>query len=303
MNRLSSLIYFVLIVVSPLSVLAEKPDTIRVTSLLDFPRPTEELKEKFNRETPADMVQVKKIGGFIIEGFATENQKFLEEVVRPALQPQLDKLKALPPQQQISHLALFGYEVVRVYFGEPTQTWEFYRWGGDLFDLDDPQEAGRRFDKRYGLDCSGLVALPFELAVYFDLMKAEDPAAVFGSQGFAQYCQKHQVEDKGGRGGTSNRFRVDSSDMSRLGREVFSVPLGESVKKTQLKKLQPGDVISGPGHVGILVDWQGELHYIESGVTVIGENGHRIVPAEEGLNQFARDYPVSVRRSLPDKAK
>jgi hypothetical protein len=203
---------------------------------------------------------------------------------------------SFPPTEQINALALFGHETYRTWFGR-----DAFAWGGHLHDLDDPQESGPNFQNRYGMDCSGFVSLPYELAVDFGLMDATDPAAVFSSQGFRHYAETHGLQDRGGRGGTANNWRVDTVDMNNLGRLIFTVPKDGAPAEEDLLKLQPGDIVLGPGHVGLVVEIEGEFYYLEHGGWVVPPNGalpYRIKPA---LVIFAEKGELKIKRSLPDR--
>jgi hypothetical protein len=200
----------------------------------------------------------------------------------------------MPVNELIGDLTLFTHEMYRSWFGPG-----FYRWGGDMLDLDDPQEEGNRAHSLFGLDCSGFVSAPYEIAVYAGLLEPGDSAALFSSAGFALYARAHGMEDLGGRRRTSNRFRVDTHDLLRLGQEVLRVPKGGSPDKGQLALLRSGDVVGRTGHVGIIVLIEGEPYYLESGGSVLPRNGnypHRAGPA---LTIFARGGELTVRRALP----
>ncbi len=267
---------------------------------IEIPEPTDEQRKIFNRGAPADKKTITKDNGLTVTGYVTGNREFLEHVIEPIITPHVKELSSRHPVEIINTLSLFSYEIYRLYFGKGTESWSYYRWGGDVLDLDDSQTRGHRFRYRYGLDCSGYASMPYELAVYFDLIAPEDEAAVFSSQGFEIYCKKHGIADKGGTGGTSNRYRVDTSDMQNLGREIMSVEKGGIPAFEDIRKLQAGDVVVGPGHAGILVEIHGDLFYTEVGRTVIPPKGKTLTLVFSGLVQFARDYPLTVRRSLPD---
>ena len=127
-------------------------------------------------------------------------------------------------------------------------------------------------------------------------------AAVFSSKGFERYCVAYGARDRGGRGGTTNRYRVDTIDMPPLGRSLFSIDRDGSPSPSDLEQLQPGDLFLGPGHVGIVVEVEGRLYYMESGADVLPEPGEWMTPVAEGLRLFARKYPLTVKRSLPDRS-
>lgn len=168
--------------------------------------------------------------------------------------------------------------------------------GGDILDLDDPQESSIRYEYSYGLDCSGLSALPFELAVYFNLLTPEQ--ALFSSRGFKMYCSKNSMQDIGGRKGTSNNFRLDTPELAELGEEVFSLEKGQPPTEEQISLLQPGDIVGRSGHFGIIAFVKGEPYYFESGGWVVPKNDGIPVKAMEALKIFASNGSIMVRRCL-----
>ena len=265
---------------------------------IEIPTPTQEQRAKFNRRAKGEIKTIRKENGRIITGSVTNNKEFLEEVMKPLVLPYVDELKQKHPAEIISALTLFGFEIYHVYFGR-----EFFRWAGDILDLDEPQKVGIRHKYRYGLDCSGFASMPYELAVYFGLMNPEDESAVFSSRGFEIYSKKHNIKDEGGTDGTSNNFRVDSIDMMKLGSVIVSVDKGGSLSEENIKKLQPGDIAGREGHVGIIVDINGKLYYLESGGQVVPPRGWKPIPVAEAIKIFAENGPVIIQRSLPDYKK
>ncbi|MDP4190775.1 MAG: hypothetical protein Q8858_04415 [Bacteroidota bacterium] len=263
---------------------------------IEIPTPTKEQKAKFNADIKSEKVDIKKPGGKVISGYKTANKEFLEEVVRPIVLPHLDELKKMPKEEMINTLALFGHELFQIYFGK-----DFYRWGGDILDLDDPQSEEFRHDAKYGLDCSGFSTLPYELAVYFGLLDKEDTEATASSKGFEVYCKKNNVEDKGGLDGEGNNFRVDTRELASLGREIIRIDEGGTPTDEQVSKLQAGDLVGRNGHFGIIVEINGELFYLESGGWVVPNTGGNPYHAKEALEIFAKHGIVMVRRVLADK--
>lgn len=272
-----------------------------IQGAIKIPKPLDELTKQFNHDTKAEKSSLTKENGNTITGFATDNKAFLENVINPLLVPNIGSLSKKSPTEIINTLALFSYEIYRVYIGENTHEWEFYRWGGDILDLDDPQTEGVRHECKYGLDCSGFATMPYELAVMHGLIKPEDEGAVFSSKGFELFCKKTGTKDKGGTGGTSNRYRVDSADMWNLGREILTIKTGDKITDDIINKLKPGDMILGKGHVGIIVVNNGEKYYLESGNIAVAPKGKILRPAKYALVKFLKEYKaISVRRSLAD---
>jgi hypothetical protein len=263
--------------------------------LVKVSSPSVALRAKFHSNVLGQEVTFNRGAGRILHGYLTSNRDFLREVIAPAIAPYLKQLKQMPPTEQINQLTLAGYTLFQSYFGK-----DFYRWGGDLLDLDDPQEEGARHQYRYGLDCSGFVALPYELAVYLGLMKPTAPGAEFASKGFLLYCQRTGRKDQGGRLG-ANRYRLDTIDLADLGREILAIPQNGRLRRQDLKYLQPGDIVGRTGHFGILVEIQHKLYYLESGGWVVPKFGYRPVRAEVAIKLLATRYPISVRRVLPDR--
>jgi hypothetical protein len=234
--------------------------------------------------------------GVLLAGYVTDNRLFLDSLLMPLLRPHVKELAGRQPASIINELTLFVHEMYRTWFGPG-----FYRWGGDILDLDDPQESGSGHTKRFGLDCSGFAGSPYELAVLLGLMVPSDSAAVFSSAGFAASAGALGLRDMGGRNGTSNRFRVDTHDFLRLGRVVLTVARGTAPSDAGVSGLQPGDVVGRTGHVGIIVRIHGEAYYLESGGAVLPRNGNIPYRAGPALEIFAERGDVTVRRSLPDE--
>ncbi len=272
------------------------------TSGYDIPIPevTREKREKFNIHVKAEKKTIIKEDGTKVSGYVTDNTAFLEEVITPVIEPYLDDLSRTHPAETINTLALLVYELYRMHFGVDTYNGGFFRWGGDILDLDDPQEEGIRCKYRYGLDCSGYASAPYELAVYYRLFQPGDDEALFSSRGFELYCRKHNIQDKGGRGGTSNRYRVDSSEMAQLGREIVYIEQGTTPSEEDISKMQAGDLAGRSGHFGLIVEIKGELYYLESGGWVVPPRGGQPIPVKEALTIFAEGGPVIIRRCLPD---
>ncbi|MCI0514419.1 hypothetical protein L0128_14475 [candidate division KSB1 bacterium] len=262
--------------------------------LIAIPQPTPAQAALFNAQVLAESTQVVKSTGQIVIGFKTQNQSFLHAVMEPILAPYLPQLAQQHPVEIINHLALFGHEIYQRYFGR-----DFYRWAGDIFDLDDPQAKGIRSHYRYGLDCSGFSALPYELAVYFNLLDSTAESALFSSKGFAHYCREHGFTDRGGRAGTSNNYRLDTAELALLGQEILRLEKNGRPTRQQLQSLQAGDLVGRAGHFGILVQIEGELFYLESGGWVVPKLGGIPVRADAALKIFAKTGPIQVRRVLP----
>lgn len=263
---------------------------------IPVPQPTPELAARFNAAARGEVVTVQKQDGRKYTGHITDNASFYRAVMRPALEPHVEQLRALPPVERINALALFGHETYRTWFGR-----DAFAWGGHLQDLDDPQEEGPNFDHRYGFDCSGFAAMPYEVALDLGLMAPDDPAAVLTAAGWERHTTATGLVDTGGRGGTPNRWRVDTGDMEHLGRVVASIPKGGRFSPAQLAAMQPGDLVLAPGHVGLVVEWAGEKCYLEHGGWVCPPNGGLPFKLEPALAIFADVAPLTIRRMLPDR--
>ncbi len=98
---------------------------------------------------------------------------------------------------------------------------------------------------------------------------------------------------------TSNRFRVDTHDLLRLGKGGPACAEGGIPDKSQLALLRSGDVVGRTGHVGIIVLIEGEPYYLESGGSVLPRNGNYPHKAGPALTIFARGGELTVRRALP----
>jgi hypothetical protein len=262
---------------------------------LEVKTPAADAPGIFLRDASARRDSIRKDDA-LLTGYVTDNRLYLDSVLMPLLRPRVQELAKQHPASIINSLALFVHEMYRTWFGPG-----FYRWGGDILDLDDPQDSGSGHTKRFGLDCSGFVSSPYEIAVLLGLMVPTDSGAVFSSAGFAASAGALGLRDMGGRNGTSNRFRVDTHDFLRLGRVVFTVARGTAPSDSEVAGLQPGDVVGRTGHVGIIVSIDGEPYYLESGGAVLPRNGNIPYRAGPALEIFAEKGDVTVRRSLPDE--
>jgi hypothetical protein len=253
------------------------------------------LRARFNASVPGVPDSIVKSDTLTVRGFKTRNREFLADVITPLLRPYLDSLRKKTPIEIINELAIFGHELVRQYLGT-----DFYRWAGDINDLDDPQEKGSRYAFAYGLDCSGYACLPYELAVHFGLMDSLSEGALFSSKGFGHFCRLNNFPDRSGRGGTGNRYRPDTDDLHRIGREIFSLERGGVPTPEQMRMVQPGDIVVKNGHVGLLVMIDHDMYYLESGGRAVPRAGWNPVHAKEAIEIFAKGSPLTIRRALAD---
>lgn len=258
-------------------------------------KPDKHTASEFNRKVISERVTIIKNDSLKLSGYLTKNKLFLEKVIVPSLTPYLDSLKAMQKADAINEITLYTHELFRTYFGRI-----FYRWGGDIFDLDDPQDKGVRYKNSFGLDCSGFTAMPYELGVYFGILDSAKEEALFSSSGFANYCKSNNHKDTGGRNGTTNNFRLDTSDLIHLGREIFTLPKGGKPDSVQMSMLQPGDIVGRNGHFGIIVKIRGTFYYLESGGWVMPVSKGYPYRADKALQIFAKNGPLMVRRCLPD---
>lgn len=263
--------------------------------LVKIIRPLPELQQKFNSKVIGQEVTLHRDEGQVLRGYLTANREFLREVMGPTLADYLTELRRLTPVEQINQLTLAGYALWQAYLGK-----NFYRQGGDLTDLNDPQDGGYRYQYKYGLDGAGFATMPYELAVYLGLLKPTAAGAEFSAKGFLLHCQRTGYKDSGGRLG-SNRYRLDVSDLAGLGREVLRVAQGERVRRKDLARLQPGDIVVMDDHCGIIVEINHNLYYLESGGAVGSRYKHRPVRAEVACKLLTEQNPLSVRRALPDR--
>lgn len=284
-------IFFIVVFVGCLQNNISKSDLYPLQTIIPIPLSTDEQKRNFNSEIKSEYVTPGQVSDIKYSGYKTHNKKFLEEVIIPLITPHLNELRNKSRSEIINVLTLFGYEIYQTYFGK-----NFYRWGGDILDLDDPQESSVRYEYSYGLDCSGFSALPYELAVYFKLLTPEQ--ALFSSKGFEIYCSKNNLQDIGGREGTSNNFRLDTPELAELGEEVFRLEKGQTPTDEQISLLQPGDIVGRSGHFGIIAFVKGEPYYFESGGWVVPANDGIPVKAIEALKIFASNGSIMVRRCL-----
>jgi len=234
-----------------------------------------------------------------LDGFATDNKAFYTQVLAPAIAPYLDSLKDLQKYQTVNVLTLFIYESYQDFIGL-----SFYRWGGDITDRDQPQTLGHtRSDKRYGMDCSGFSASPYEAAVLLGILDSTDTEAAFSWFGFRHICRTDaNISDGGGRSGSTNNYRLEVSDMVKVGKLITTISSGTRPTNAQMDMMQAGDVVIKNGHMGILVEINEELYFLESGGSTINEEGlYTPYLAQDALEDFAASRTTTIRRCLPEK--
>ncbi|MDZ7820781.1 MAG: hypothetical protein U5N26_02605 [Candidatus Marinimicrobia bacterium] len=234
-----------------------------------------------------------------LDGYVTDNRSFFTEVLRPAVEPYLDSLRSLQKYRAVNALTLFIHESFQEFYGL-----SYYRWGGDITDRDQPQPPGHtRSTRRYGMDCSGFAASPYETAVLLGILDSTEYESAFSCFGFKYICQTDpEISDGGGRNGSTNHFRLEVSDMEKVGETVTTIQAGTTPTDAQMKMMQAGDLVIKRGHAGILVEINEALYFLESGGGTLSEGGLYIpYRAKEALADFAASRPTSIRRCLPEK--
>ncbi|MCF7833153.1 MAG: hypothetical protein K9N05_06225 [Candidatus Marinimicrobia bacterium] len=235
-----------------------------------------------------------------LSGYITDNSAFWSQVLRPAIDPYLDSLKELQKYQAINALTLLIYESYMDFFGN-----SFYRWGGDITDRDQPQNSWSHSTamERYGMDCSGFGASPFEAGVLLGILDSTLEESAFSWFGFRHICRTDPyVSDGGGRNGSTNNFRMEVSDMDKVGRVITTISSGSTPTDAQIELMQAGDVVIKRGHMGILVEINEDLYFLESGGSTVNEEGlYTPYLAKDALEDFASYRTTTIRRCLPDK--
>jgi hypothetical protein len=234
-----------------------------------------------------------------LNGYITDNYDFYEQVLKPVLSQYVDSLKTLQKYQALNCITLFIQESYQKFFGLG-----YYRWGGDITDRDQPQTATSHSTskKRFGMDCSGFGASPYEVAVLLGVLDSTQNESAFSSFGFKHICENDpNISDGGGRGGTTNNYRMEVSDMYKVGRLITSISSGSTPTDAQIALMQAGDVVLKSGHMGILVEINEHLYFLESGGSTLKENGlYTPYLAKDALAHFAQSRTTSIRRCLPD---
>jgi len=237
---------------------------------------------------------------YTLDGYVTDNQAFFDQVLQPTVAPYLDSLRRLQKYQAVNALILFIYESYIDFFGN-----SFYRWGGDITDRDQPQTAGSHSTSmvRYGMDCSGFGASPYEAAVQLGILDSTLDEAAFSWMGFKYICDRDpNISDGGGRGGTTNNFRLEVSDFPKVGYPVTTISAGTTPSDAQIALMQAGDAVVKSGHMGLLIEINEELYFLESGGSTVSEQGlYTPYRAKEALADFADRKTTTIYRCLPDK--
>ena len=274
----------------------------------DFPRAipipyhSVERDSLFNYDVKGDFVEgyTQEDMSDTLNGYKTDNQSFFDEVLEPTIAPYLDSLKGLQKYQAVNALTLFIYESYIDFFGN-----SFYRWGGDITDRDQPQTASSHSTsiKRFGMDCSGFGASAYEAAVQLGILDSTDAESAFSWMGFKYICDHNStVSDGGGRSGTTNNFRLEVSDFSKVGELITTINSGSTPTDAQMALMQAGDAVVKSGHMGILVEINEELYFLESGGSTVNEEGlYTPYRAKEALADFASYRTTTILRCLPEK--
>jgi hypothetical protein len=238
-----------------------------------------------------------------LNGYVTDNTAFFEQVLSPAIAPYLDSLKTLQKYQAVNALTLLIFESYMDFFSED-YLHGFYRWGGDITDRDQPQTATSNSTsyERYGMDCSGFGASPYETAVLLGILDSTLVESAFSWFGFRHICRTDpNVEDGGGRSGSTNNYRLEVSDMEKVGDLITTISSGTRPTDTQMDLMQAGDVVIKRGHMGILVEINDELYFLESGGSTVNEEGlYTPYLAQDALEDFAAYRTTTIRRCLPN---
>jgi hypothetical protein len=268
---------------------------------IPIPEVTGELAAIFNEEAMGDSIAeyTQPDMSDTLSGFVTDNSAFWQTVLEPAIQPYLDSLLDLQKYQAVNALVLFIYESYQDFIGQ-----SFYRWGGDITDRDQPQLPGHtRSTKRYGMDCSGFGASAFEAAVLLGILDSTQNESAFSCFGFNYICDNDPlISDGGGIGGSTNNFRLEVSDMAKVGTLITTIDAGTTPTDDQIELMQAGDVVVKSGHMGILVEINNELYFLESGGSTVNEEGlYTPYLAKDALADFASYRTTTIRRCLPDK--
>jgi len=235
-----------------------------------------------------------------LNGYITDNYTFYSQILFPSIEPCLDSLKSLQKHEAVNALILFIHESFRDFFGVHLG---YYRWGGDITDRDQPQKATSHSTarKRYGMDCSGFGASAYEAAVLLGILDSTLNESAFSSFGFKYICENDPaISDGGGRGGTTNNYRMEVSDMYKVGELIATIPAGGTPSDAQIAQMQAGDVVLKSGHMGILVEINGHLYFLESGGGTLSlDSLRRPYLAKNALTHFAQSRTTTIRRCLP----
>ncbi|MBW6458412.1 MAG: hypothetical protein K0B52_04535, partial [FCB group bacterium] len=203
---------------------------------IPIPEVTPERAAVFNADAIGDFIEGYQQADMTdtLNGYVTDNHTFYTQMLFPAIEPCLDSLRSLQKCDAVSALTLFIHESFRDFFGVNLG---YYRWGGDITDRDQPQTATSHSTsrKRYGMDCSGFGASPYEVAVLLGILDSTSNESAFSSFGFKHICENDPaISDGGGRGGTTNNYRMEVSDMYKVGQLIATIPAGGTPSDAQI---------------------------------------------------------------------
>lgn len=255
-------------------------------------RYSDTVKYRFTKDASAERMLIDAAKNIQLAGYKTANHEIFSALIEPYIQQHRTRLQKLSYPEIINECTLLSYKIYYTFIGK-----SFYRWGGDIADIDDPQYEGVRYTKRYGLDCSGFATSGYEIATRCGLIPDTAAFALFCSAGLKHFTASHPFRLRGAILGGNNNYRLDTSELAELGSVIFSLKKGERPSELQISSLQAGDIVGLDGHVGIIVFIDGHPYYLESGGYVLPEHGYQPVPAATALAEFASHCGISVRRA------
>src|SRR6056297_2417183 len=204
---------------------------------IPIPPVTAELALIYNRDAEGDYIReyTQPDMADTLDGYVSDNYDFFETVLMPEILPKLDSLKGCEKYQAVNALTLFLHESFQEFFGL-----SYYRWGGDITDRDQPQVSGHtRSTKKYGMDCSGFAASPYEAAVCLGILDSTQAESYFSWFGFRYLCENDaRYSDSGGRNGSSNNHRLEVFEFAIGGRLIATINAGTEPTSYQLSQMQ-----------------------------------------------------------------
>jgi hypothetical protein len=259
--------------------------------VIPLPEVSGESAVKFTKSAEASAVPVVNKKGKTTNGYRTSNQEFVNEMLIPQILRHRQQLENLPPKEIVNALTIFIFQMYQRYIGK-----SFYRWGGDILDLDDAQYESPRHSKKYGLDCSGFSTSGYELAAHLQLIAEDEAFALFSSAGLRRLHEETGFPLRGALDGGNNNYRWDTVELNEAGAMVFKLAKGEKPTAGQIAMLQAGDLVGMNGHFGVIVFMDGKPMYLESGGWALSKNNENPISALQGLTLFAKHAAIAVHR-------
>lgn len=230
--------------------------------------------------------------------YVTSNRDLYRALIQPIVHENKTVLSELTFTEKINALQLITFMTYDAYLGKPDLAGHFYRWGGDILDMDAPLKNDIRTSKAFGLDCSGYVASAFDIVILEDIAGPE--------LAHSEFLKARKEDLLNSIPGETSPHRLNVSDFKKIGNELYNNT--QSYSNEWEDKLNAGDFIVIPGgegvfpHIVSIVKIEKTLYIAESAnkgsitTTHIGRTGNFLSLKEALFRLNERKLTYSIRR-------